>query len=168
MLGTERNNQRRSARQPQLYSFPFSSIIILPLSSLHKHCPSPRPPAQDNCECIEDLPAFTAFVPTPFPTFEHQAATIDSNRDSATLVYPAYSVSQPSVCHPSQDAFLAPSFSFLPSRSCHPSDEYPRPSEPLPCAPDCCPDADLGPLSRFLTCQSRSARTHLRVQSVLQ
>jgi hypothetical protein len=98
-VGTERNfnNPVGALVSHSIYTFharPWhqhsseSSFI----SSLRDHCPSRRPPAQDYCEQIEDLPTLKAsrstppgLSPTPFPPFELWTATINSSRDGATL-----------------------------------------------------------------------------------
>jgi hypothetical protein len=89
------NYQLSHVRSP-LSSHPF---LIAPLSSSRPdHRPTPRPPAQDDCERIEDVPAFTAThsttlseSPTAFPTFgSRRSALAKAACKGAAPRYPSY------------------------------------------------------------------------------
>lgn len=79
----ERNKRvpSRSARQPQLYSFPQSLIIAF---APHR----PQPPAQDDCEKIQDPSALiatgtrpTPSSPTSYPLSDLWTRTISSSNN---------------------------------------------------------------------------------------
>jgi hypothetical protein len=67
------------------------TVTILAFPSLHDHRLSPRPPVQDGCKQIEDLPTLTASRPTPFSPFhpfELFTVTISTSRNGVAPVCP--------------------------------------------------------------------------------
>jgi hypothetical protein len=89
----ERSRTRIGApvsHRPQLYSFPTLAHHhrVIPFAShrfsllLHDHRLSPRPPAQDNCERIEDVPALLI----PYRFLRLLSLLLNLRRRRSTLV----------------------------------------------------------------------------------